>query len=66
MRIEGNQFAQEQEVERILSTAEDTENPIDILNLDRTFWYDFKINVKALKKKYRQSSLLIHPGILYS
>ena len=63
LRVEAASFNQNQEVDRILSVSKQTVSPIEILNLPKSIWYDFVIDISYVKKDYRKKSLLLHPGL---
>ncbi|KAI8622507.1 hypothetical protein BC830DRAFT_1076386 [Chytriomyces sp. MP71] len=61
LRLELNAFSQDQEAERILSLADKTANPLEVLELDAKAWLHGKVDEKDIKASYRKKSLLLHP-----
>ncbi|KAJ3243467.1 hypothetical protein HDU78_000417 [Chytriomyces hyalinus] len=61
LRVEANAFTQDQEAERILSLADKTANPLEVLDLDSRPWLLGKLDEKDIRANYRKKSLLLHP-----
>lgn len=63
LRKEQQKFSQDKEVERIVGLESITENPLEILDLPVSVWAKLHVDLKTVKKIFRQKSLLVHPGI---
>jgi DnaJ family protein C protein 8 len=60
LRLEANQFSQDQEVERILQ-YKDGKDPLLILGLPLECYITLQVPEKLLKQTFRKKSLRVHP-----
>lgn len=62
LRLEANQFNQEQEVERILKLKQlKNKDPLLVLDLNHRVYLTLELNVNEIKKQFRKKSVLVHP-----
>ncbi|KAJ3044920.1 hypothetical protein HDV00_000202 [Rhizophlyctis rosea] len=61
LRTQSTGFNQDREVDRILTLASETRNPLELLELPPSSWTTLYIDLSSVKKNYRRRSLLLHP-----
>jgi DnaJ family protein C protein 8 len=60
LRLEENQFNQDQEVERIMG-IKGSQDPLQILGIPTEYYLTLDIPPKIIKVQFRKRSLLVHP-----